>query len=138
MSKDETPVSLRSFLKNVRHYHPGNRNDLARYRVIANSDGVSCKKPTGDILEVEWEKLQTILIQTHEPVPGLPSMMWILGGDGQCCVIPQGARGEDNFIAWIKQLPKFDHEKFEQALKSEKDESFMCWERPTISSSEKS
>ncbi|MDA7915847.1 hypothetical protein N9B94_01275 [Verrucomicrobia bacterium] len=132
MSDKDERVNLRSFLKNVRHYHPGNRNDLQRYRVIANSDGVSCKKPTGDVFEVKWEKLQTILIQAHEPVPGLPSMMWILGGDGSCCVIPQGARGEDNFIAWIKQLPNFNQEKLEEALHCEKEDSFLCWERPTV------
>ncbi len=131
---EDEQLPLRSFIKNLRHYHPGNRNDLQRYRVIVNSEGVSCKKPTGDVFSVTWEKLQTILIQTHEPIPGLPSMMWILGGDGSCCVIPQGARGEDNFIAWIKQLPHFDHEKLKKALESKKDESFLCWDRAAKSS----
>lgn len=116
---------------------PGSRREraereLRKYFVRCSELGIEVRKPTRETTLIKWEQLKTILVQAHEPVPGLPSMMWILSGEGAVCIIPQGARGEENFMKWIEQLPKFRSEELATARACEEEQTFTVWERPVI------
>lgn len=108
------------------------KRELQRYFVRCSDVGIEVRKPTKEETLIEWEQLKTILVQAHEPVPGLPSMMWILSGEGSVCIIPQGARGEENFVKWIEQLPDFRNEVLVTARECVEEQTFTVWERPVI------
>lgn len=112
------------------------KRELKRYFIRCNETGLQVRKPTQEVTTIPWEELRTILAQAHEPVPGLPSMMWILSGDNAVCVIPQGARGEDVFLKWIEQLPKFRDDELATARACEQEKTFTLWERPKLNGEE--
>lgn len=124
-------MNLRQFFKSLSGKEPPDRTQMRGYYVRCNEDGVEARRPNGEISSIKWEQLNTVIAQAHEPVPGLPSMMWILGGDSAACVVPQSAKGEEVFIQWIEQLPGFNHDELRKARASEKDQSFTIWERPS-------
>jgi hypothetical protein len=128
--------SRRKFFRSL-SIKPGSRREraereLRRYYVRCSDVGIEVRKPTQEETLIKWEQLKTILVQAHEPVPGLPSMMWILSGEGAVCIIPQGARGEEIFVKWIEQLPDFQSEKLATARACEEEQTFTVWERPQI------
>jgi len=110
------------------------RRELKRYFIRCNETGIQVRKPTQEVTSIPWEELRAILAQAHEPIPGLPSMMWILSGDNAVCVVPQGARGEDVFLKWIEQLPKFRQQELSAARDCKQEKTFTLWERPTAGS----
>jgi len=128
--------SRRKFFRSL-SIKPGSRREraereLRRYYVRCSDVGIEVRQPTQEETLIKWEQLKTILVQAHEPVPGLPSMMWILSGEGAVCIIPQGARGEESFVKWIEQLPDFQSEKLATARACEEEQTFTVWERPQI------
>jgi hypothetical protein len=110
--------------------------ELKKYFIRASERGIEVRKPTREVTMIKWEELRTILIQAHEPVPGLPSMMWILSGDNAVCVVPEGARGEESFVKWIEQLPKFRSDELATAKSSREEKTFTIWERPAANAND--
>jgi len=106
------------------------QRELKKYFIRVSERGIEVRKPTREVTTIKWEELRTILIQAHEPVPGLPSMMWILSGDNAVCVVPEGARGEESFVKWIEQLPKFRNDELTTAKSCREEKTFTIWERP--------
>ena len=107
------------------------QRELKKYFIRASESGIEVRKPTREVTLIKWEELRTILVQAHEPVPGLPSMMWILSGDNAVCVVPEGARGEESFVKWIEQLPKFRDEELAISKSCREEKTFTIWERPS-------
>ncbi len=107
------------------------QRELKKYFIRVNETGIEVRKPTLETTLFKWEELRTILAQAHEPMPGLPSMMWILSGDRSVSVIPQGARGEEVFVKWIEQLPDFRHDELAAARSCGEEKTFTVWARPT-------
>ena len=127
-------LKRRSFFKSLagREEPKSLHRRMRGYSVRCSEDGVVAKKPTGEESAILWEHLETVIAQTHEPVPGLPNMMWILSGTRGACVVPEAARGEGAFIQWLEQLPGFRKDELTKAKACKEQNSFVLWERPII------
>ena len=101
----------------------------ASYVVTVTPQGVSCRRPNGQVLSVDWDDLQTVLLETNDHGPLQADVIWILFGQHGGCVVPQGATGEKELIGRLTELEGFDYEVFFEAMKSTENRHFVCWSK---------
>jgi hypothetical protein len=113
------------------------RNSLEPCRLIPESlyvvelseSGVSCTRPSGTIESVKWSDLQRVELMTTGDGPFAPDVFWLLYGSRSGCVVPQGAKGEQQLRDRLAGLPGFNWEPAIEAMKSTMDQRFLCWEK---------
>ena len=65
----------------------------SRFVVATTDTGVSCTGPNGNIESVDWDDVQTVLIETNNTGPFGTDLWWMLVGKQGGCVVPMGATG---------------------------------------------
>lgn len=82
------------------------KDPMKRFKVHFNNYTVWCTKPTGEVSAIEWRNLTQIL---HDSMPGHSGTLslWVLQGNSQLCVIPDGSLGLEELIAKLHKIPGF-------------------------------
>jgi len=103
----------------------------ALFVVHITDEGVRCVRPDGRVESVKWDDLQAVIIHTTEDGPAAPDVFWILAGTDMKsgCVIPHGAKGDNELLVRLQKLPGFDNEAFIRSMSSTTDQKFLCWKR---------
>ena len=83
---------------------------------------------TGNEEIINWEDLQTVIVETTDGGPYLPDVYWILIGDHGGCMIPQGINGEEALAERLQALPGFNHSALIDAMSSVSNQRFLCWQ----------
>ena len=99
-----------------------------RYVVRVSETGVSCRSPDGSTQTVPWDELQEVEIVTTAPGPLLPDVLWVLHGSNSDCMVPQRATGEPELMERLRALPGFRSDALVEAMRSDRNERFLCWE----------
>ena len=99
----------------------------SQYVVTVTEEGVSVRRPDGEVESVTWQDLRGVLLETTDQGPFVPDVFWVLVGTESGCVIPQGAIGESELLKRLQNLPGFDNEQVIQASCSADNAKFLCW-----------
>jgi len=99
------------------------------YLVTTNDKVISVKNPAGQINSINWDDLQTVVIETNDLSPFVPDVFWHLVGSQSRCVFPQGATGDWALVEKLQSLPGFDNEAMINAMSSTVNQEFLCWQR---------
>lgn len=105
------------------------RNLEAQYQIVATSKEITLHHPQQHPVTIEWDELQAIFIQTNDQGPFTTDVYWILQGKTGLLRIPQGAKGEQELLSQVQQLPNFNNEAVIQAMSSSTNSFFVCWRK---------
>ncbi len=95
---------------------------------------VTCVRPDGFVESVGWDDLKEVVIATTDEGPFAADVMWLLIGEESGCIVPQGAKGEDELLRKLQTLAGFNNEAVIEAMGSTSNRKFVCWEKePTAS-----
>ena len=94
---------------------------------------ITCRRPSGLVETVQWSDLEAVIIQTTDQGPLLDDVFWILVGKKSGCVVPSEARGSNELLTRLQDLPGFDNRLFIEAMKCTENEKFVCWRRDAAS-----
>jgi hypothetical protein len=95
--------------------------------VSVSEEEVSCEKPDGTTDNLRWDQLEAVWLVTTEESTESPDVLWVLDGRKDCCVIPQGARGEERLLERLQRLPGFKNQAVIEAAASRENRKFECW-----------
>jgi hypothetical protein len=112
---------------NTKQQSPAELIPESLYEVTITDERVVVTRPDGETESVEWVDLLSVIIETTDEGPFVPDVFWILVGTRSECVVPQGAKGENNLLGRLQQLPGFDNEKVIAASVSTENAKFVCW-----------
>lgn len=97
--------------------------------VTITEQEITCRRPDGTVESVTWQSLRAVIIETNDLGPFCTDVFWILIGDTDGCVIPQGANGESELLHRLQILPGFNNEAVIEAMGSTDNNRFLCWKR---------
>jgi hypothetical protein len=115
-----------------RLWHGPNADNLLPeklYVVTISETEVCCRAPSGETACVTWDGLGAVLIETDDTGPWGMDFLWMLLGEHDGCVIPQGATGEAALLERLQALPGFDNEAVIAANSCVENQRFLCWQR---------
>jgi hypothetical protein len=92
---------------------------------------VRVRYPEGKVATVRWDDLTSVHLHTTDEGPWRPDVFWVLKDvDGVELIAPQGATGEDGFLAVLeRRLAGFDDRAVIEAMGSTDNAVFTLWER---------
>lgn len=103
------------------------------WQVIITESAVRCTAANGEAVEISFDELRTVWIETTDEGPMTADVFWILeGGEGGVLKrmrIPQGATGEKELLPRLQQLPNFDNEAVIKSMMSTDNALFLCWKK---------
>ncbi len=126
-------MSLRDLLKTAatkpKEVVLATKDPMKRFKVQFDRYTVWCSKPTGEVSAIEWCELRTIL---HDSMPGHDGTLslWVLQGNGQLCVIPEGALGLDELLKKLQRIPGFKMPDQGEVSKDGDRTTVTCWQKP--------
>jgi hypothetical protein len=105
-------------------------------RVIVTDEAVTHLRLDGGEEIVRWDELQEVGVMTTDLGPSLEDVFFVLipAGEKAHCVVPQAAEGIDEMLKRLWKLKDFDDKAFIDAMSSTSNASFVCWKRPSGSS----
>ncbi len=112
-----------------RHSGPAVLYPECTWTVMVDAWGVACQDPEGEIGAVAWDDLQVVIVETNNLGPWMIDVIWHLQGERGACWIPQGATGESEMIERLTALPGFDGDALGEAMRSVRNETFLCWSK---------
>lgn len=104
----------------------------SRFVVSAGLDGVSLTDPRGHAVHVPVQDLLAVDIETNDSGPWGTDLWWIVtgSGEGQRCLVPGGATGEQELVEWVTALPGADSGQIVAAMGCTSPARFRIWTRP--------
>ena len=97
--------------------------------VAFDGEQVTRTLPDGRTERVRWNELEEISIVTTADGPLTEDVFWMLRGTSGGCAVPGEARGINELLARLQQLPGFDNEAVVHAMGSTSNATFVCWKR---------
>jgi hypothetical protein len=101
--------------------------------VTFDDEGVRCARRNGLVESVRWDDLRIVFIETTNQGPFVDDMFWVLGGNSGGCIVPSEAKGCNELLARLQQLPGFDNKAVILAAQSTENSRFVCWHHEDIS-----
>lgn len=101
------------------------RNATVRF----DDEGVTCIHVNGTIETVRWADLQAVLVRTTADGPAFDDLFWMLIGRSSGCMVPSEAKGCNDLLSRLQELPDFDNKAVILACQCVDEQTFLCWER---------
>lgn len=99
----------------------------SEFVVTADEEMISCQRPNGTEESIRWDDLKAVIIETNDQGPKYPDVFFLLIGESTGCIVPQGAKGDGEFLNQLQRLPNFDNKQVIAAMSSCEDAHFLCW-----------
>jgi hypothetical protein len=93
---------------------------------------VRCTRRSGKSESVRWDDLRGVLLETTDQGPFVDDMFWILVGTSGGCIVPSEAKGCQELMARLQQLPGFDNEAIIRASQLTSNNRLLCWKHPDV------
>jgi hypothetical protein len=90
---------------------------------------VKVEHPARKTETILWSTLREIALYTTAEGPMLPDLFLVLIGDGDGCLIPQGAKGYDEVYDIVSKYEGFDFENVIQASMCTEEKFFPLWKK---------
>ena len=112
--------------------HMGRLEPESRFVVTVDAEGVSWRRPHGQVESVRWVDLGAVIVETNDTGPWGIDVWWLLLGKDAAgtptgCVIPQGATGETELLEALQHLPGFDNRALGDAMACTDNRRVLCW-----------
>src|ERR1051326_8492778 len=98
-------------------------------RVAADDAGLRFERVSGGHEQVPWDEVVRVLIRTTDKGPFDDDVFFVVETTRESLAIPQPARGCDEFLRALQQLPGFDNAAVIDAMGCAENREFLCWER---------
>jgi hypothetical protein len=115
-------MKLLSWLLRNKHHRPS-------ASVSVDAEGVRYTPFRGQEVSIRWTELEEVAIETTDQGPYAEDLFAVLTASGQAVKIPQGTAGFEQMLAYMKELPGFNHEAVIEATGSTGNTTFPCWRR---------
>jgi len=83
----------------------------------------------GEAIELRWDALIGIAIETTDQGPFVEDVFYILAGENNTIICPSEAKGSQELLTRLQQLHNFDNEAVIAAMTSTSNQTFICWEK---------
>ena len=110
------------------------RRTVKTDRVLFDNLMITNASADGETQSVRWDDLQEVGILTTDDGPAAEDVHWILLGASGRCAVPGGAKGMNELLVRLQQLPGFNNEAVNKAMGSTTHNNFVCWKRTSDSS----
>jgi len=98
-------------------------------RVTMDDAGLRVVRVSGDQQLVPWNDVVRVLIRTTDKGPFDDDVFFVVETTRESLVIPQPARGGDELLRALQQLPGFDNAAVIDAMGCTENREFLCWKR---------
>lgn len=98
-------------------------------QVIFDDDKVTHSPLRGEDVQFYWKGLSEVSIETTDQGPFVDDVFWVLSGNGMSCRISNAAKGMDELLRKLKELPGFDYDVAIVAMAMASNAKFECWRR---------
>ena len=103
-----------------------NAGTFQKRRLSVSNTGVIHNRADGVVEEVRWANLQVVYVTTARQ--GV--FIHLRDSEGACAIPNDGTAKVQALCARLRQLPGFDNEVFDKALKAERAGEYLCWRSP--------
>ena len=83
----------------------------------------------GKTMELRWDALMGVAIETTDQGPFVDDVFFILAGENDSVVCPSEAKGGQELLTRLQQLPDFNNEAVIAAMGSTSNQTFVCWDK---------
>jgi hypothetical protein len=106
--------------------------ELPLHRVVTlevDGDEIRFRRMSGTRGTTRWEDVNRVTIRTTDEGPFVEDVFFVLETTHEVLVVPQPARGCDELLDRLQQLPGFDNEAVIQSMACTDNQEFLCWQR---------
>jgi len=107
---------------------PSQPSPAELFSVSFDDHEIKLRVPDGHEYTIPWSELSSVAIKTTNEDPFMDDVLWILGTKKYSLRIPQGAKGEEELLGRLQQLPNFDNEAVISAMGCAENKLFLCWQ----------
>lgn len=83
----------------------------------------------GRRMEVRWDDLIGVAIETTDQGPAVDDVFFILAGATNTLVCPSEADGAQTLLGRLQKLRTFDNEAVVSAMSCTENRTFICWDK---------
>jgi hypothetical protein len=98
------------------------------FSVSFNDLEITLTVPDGRAYTIPWSDLSSVALETTNEGPFMDDVFWILDTNIFTLRIPQDAKGEEELLGRLQQLPNFDNEAVVSAMGCAENSLFLCWQ----------
>jgi hypothetical protein len=104
--------------------------------LVVDERGIRCVRRSGVREMVLWEQIHRVSMRTTDKGPFDDDVFFVLETATGILVVPQEAKGSDELLCHLQQLPDFDNHAVIEAMAFTENREFLCWQRtPTAEQS---
>jgi len=120
-------------IRRIKHLPRGRLPPESKWAVVVNDGTIAVTDDHGETSVLAKADMSGVAVETNDSGPRGTDFWWhLFGADGPAaCIVPQGATGESELIAYLRALPGFDQNAVTDAMRSTNNASFAVWQRPS-------
>ncbi len=99
------------------------------YEVEITEKSVTVTHPERPTEQIDWDKIEKIVIVNTDEGPFLPDIWLLLMGKEKGCSIPQGSSGWDRVYGIVSKYEGFNFENMIKSACCTGNASFVLWEK---------